>query len=168
FSHNTRLDMLDYFNYGKDTPSRNILGGSSRITANNPSLLSVKVSDIASMDLAVIPLKRDTVLAVIETVATPVPDSHITLYDSSWQALNVQPPRLTTTDFVSASDRRKAAGTELPPFPFYTITFRPEDGAFRFVNTTGGYYDKADSPDGLSLMKSELWMKFDGKKWKQL
>ncbi len=81
---NTRLDMVDYYNSGLATPSANRLQGRSAITSLTPATITVKITDSSSAQIALLPAGRDTIFAVISTVATPGLDSTIKFYDSNW------------------------------------------------------------------------------------
>ena len=84
---NTRLDMVDYYNSGLATPSANRLQGRSAITSLTPATITVKITDSSSAQIALLPAGRDTIFAVISTVATPGLDSTIKFYDSNWAPL---------------------------------------------------------------------------------
>ena len=84
---NTRLDMVDYYNSGLATPSANRLQGRSAITSLSPASLTVKITDSSSAQIALLPAGRDTIIALISTVATPGLDSTIRFYDSNWTPL---------------------------------------------------------------------------------
>ncbi len=80
---NARLDMIDYFASGSDTPSRNKLDGSSRISELNDYSVKIKMTDASDYQLAILPAGSDSLIAVISTVATPAHDSHISFYHRS-------------------------------------------------------------------------------------
>ena len=84
---NTRLDKVDYYNSGLATPSANRLQGRSAITSLTPATITVKITDSSSAQIALLPAGRDTIFAVISTVATPGLDSTIKFYDSNWAPL---------------------------------------------------------------------------------
>ncbi|ROT18674.1 DUF3256 family protein [Muribaculaceae bacterium Isolate-110 (HZI)] len=84
---NTRLDMVDYYNSDLATPSANRLQGRSAITSLTPATITVKITDSSSAQIALLPAGRDTIIAVISTVATPGLDSTIKFYDSNWAPL---------------------------------------------------------------------------------
>ena len=84
---NTRLHMVDYYNSGLATPSANRLQGRSAITSLTPATITVKITDSSSAQIALLPAGRDTIFAVISTVATPGLDSTIKFYDSNWAPL---------------------------------------------------------------------------------
>ncbi len=83
--HNTKLDMIDYFNSGMSTASKNAMDGKSRITAITPAKVEISMTDASSYELALLPTANgDTVVALITTVATPAPDSQMTLFSKDW------------------------------------------------------------------------------------
>lgn len=162
---NTRLDMLDYFNSGMATTSTNTLNGRSKIVRNEPLSLVVEVSSSSTMQFALVTLKSDTLIAVIETVNTPVPDSSIRFYKSDWTEAKAQPEMPTYKSFITKEKKAAVKTATLPDMIFYTIDFDAEHGEFVFLNTTTGYYVAADRPDGVDLMSPSIIMRFDGKKF---
>lgn len=153
---NTRLDMLDYFSSGLATPSPNATRGRARIMLNEPTKLQAELSRDSNIQIALFPAERDTVVAVIETVLTPVADSSVSFYDTSWNLLALAMPSLTPLDFVPESLKKEAAGTELPDVVFGRIDFNPETGCLTVNNTTAGYYAEQDRPEGLALMNTSI------------
>ena len=81
---NTRLDMVDDYNSGLAPPAANRRHGRSAITSLTPATITVKITDSSSAQIALLPAGRDTIFAVISTVATPGLDSTIKFYDSNW------------------------------------------------------------------------------------
>lgn len=165
FDKNSRLDMIDYFNAGvTDRGVRNVFENDSRITDMTDRMVSVQLTPSSSLTLAVVPLKSDSLIAVIETVLTPVPDSSVRFYKASdWTAVSASVPGLN--EFIDSAKRKKAPDAELPPYAFATITYDPEANVFVFTNTTDQYYISADRPDGLDLLYPMVPMRFDGRKW---
>lgn len=162
-AHNTRLDMLDYFNHGLSTASENLVSGRSRLTANAPGRIEVQLTRDASLVIGLLKQKSDTLLVLIETVHTPVPDSRITLYDKNWQPLRRQPSMPDAKAFVA--DAKAARKASLPEITFFRADFDPATGIFTFDNTSAGYYTEYDRPEGLALMRGSLEMLYDGKKF---
>ena len=77
-SHNQRLDMVDYFNGGfSDHREVNSLGGDAWITAISPTSLTVQTANADRVAITLLPSKSDTIIAVVETIATPIPDSSV-------------------------------------------------------------------------------------------
>lgn len=165
FDESTRLDMLDYFNSHMSTSSVNVLHGRSRIVVNAPQKLLIKVSKGSTIELDVIEHKKDSYIAVIETVHVPMAESGIRFYRSDWSELPT-PPLPTYDDFIAKSNRKKTAKLEKPEMIFMAIEYDPEREAFRFKNTTAQYYTEYDTPEAVKLMLPEIYMKYDGKKFK--
>lgn len=162
-----RLDMLDYYNAGVPTPSRNIYGGSARIVAMTPTTVDVQLSRDASMQLALVPVGKDTLVALTHTVLTPLPDSGITFYTKEWKPA-ATPAMPTATDFVAPELRKTASTLEMPDMIFIRAEYDPQRRLFVFNNTTRGYYTLHDIPDGLNFMRTQIEMTFDGKRFKPL
>ena len=81
----TRLDMIDYYNSGSATASKNVMQGQSRITALSPMSVSVSVTSGSECQIALLPMRGDTAIVCIETVMTPTPDSRVSVYDRDWK-----------------------------------------------------------------------------------
>lgn len=61
----------------------------SRILVLNDEYMKIATSSAQTVELKLLyKSKRDTVIAVIETVATPYKDSRLTFYDTKWQKLD--------------------------------------------------------------------------------
>lgn len=161
---NARLDMLDYYRNELPTPSGNVLGGSSKVLRETEGCIEVQLSRDASLSIGLVPVKGDTLVAVIETVLTPVADSGIRFYRSDWTALPSQPAMPSATDFLPQGSK-VPKGTEMPPALYIRADFDPSTGLFNFVNTTAGYYTSTDRPEGLALLRSAVDMVFDGKRF---
>lgn len=123
---------------------------------NEPTKLQAELSRDSNIQIALFPAERDTVVAVIETVLTPVADSSVSFYDTSWNLLALTMPSLKPIDFVPESLRKEASKAELPDVVFGRIDFNPETGYLTVNNTTAGYYAEQDRPDGLALMSTSI------------
>lgn len=165
---NTRLDMLDYFSSGLPTPSPNATRGQARIMLNEPSKLQAVLSRDSNIQFALIPGGRDTVVAVIETVLTPVADSSVSFYDTSWRPLEIVMPSVEPLDFVPAALKKEAAKAEMPDVAFGTVEFNPETGCLTVNNTTAGYYAEQDRPDGLALMSTSIKYVLSGNRLRKI
>ena len=161
---NARLDMMDYFRSTMSTTTANTTGGRSAITALSPKSIMLAISPSTSVQLALVPVKNDTVVAVIETVATPFEDSSVRFFTTSWQELPT-PVMPGYTDFVAPADRKKAAACEAPAM-FFTKAFYDEtNSTFVFTDTSAGYYYTDEKPEVFTHMKPSIRMRFDGKKF---
>ncbi|MBD5361757.1 MAG: DUF3256 family protein [Bacteroides sp.] len=83
-----RLDMIDYFNAGQTDrapmSSRNLR---VKLTELTDTAMTLKAGDVQTISLRLLPAKSDTVIAVIETMATPALDSKLTIYNKEWKPI---------------------------------------------------------------------------------
>ncbi len=54
--HDTKLDMIDYFEGGMSTASKNAMEGKSRITAMSPEKLGIAMSEASEYELCLLPV----------------------------------------------------------------------------------------------------------------
>ena len=80
-----RLDMVDYYNSGQQVAVPNNLVGESQLVELDSTYLKVKSSDSRVVEMLMRRVGKDTVITVIETVMTPVPDSRLTQWNVHWQ-----------------------------------------------------------------------------------
>ena len=80
-----RLDMVDYFNSGKTVAIANNLEGESSLLQLDSAYLKVQTSKNRIVEMRMRTAGKDTVITVIETVMTPVPDSRLTQWNVHWQ-----------------------------------------------------------------------------------
>lgn len=138
--HNKRLDMIDYFNSGMSTPSQNNFGGESRLTALTPSQLKAQMTDASTYEISLLPTaKGDTIVALIVTVATPAPDSRLTLYSkdfsSNLTAATFTKPGLD--EWLTSSGRSNRSDVEaFVPFLLISYSYNPEDKVLTLTNNT--------------------------------
>ena len=80
-----RLDMVDYYNSGQVVAVPNNLAGETRLVELDSTYLKVQTSPVRVVEMLMRKAGKDTVITVIETVMTPVPDSRLTQWNSHWQ-----------------------------------------------------------------------------------
>lgn len=80
-----RLDMVDYYYSGQLVPIQNNLTGESRLLELDSAYLKVQTSGSRVVEMLMRQVGKDTVITVIETVMTPVPDSRLTQWNVHWQ-----------------------------------------------------------------------------------
>ena len=80
-----RLDMVDYYNSGQQVDINNNLMGASRLLELDSIYLKVQTSKSRVVEMRMRTVGKDTVLTVIETALTPVPDSRLTQWNVHWQ-----------------------------------------------------------------------------------
>lgn len=80
-----RLDMVDYYNSGQVVAVPNNLAGETRLIELDSTYLKVQTSGSRVVEMLMRKAGKDTVITVIETVMTPVPDSRLTQWNVHWQ-----------------------------------------------------------------------------------
>jgi hypothetical protein len=80
-----RLDMVDYYNSGQQVDINNNLMGASRLLELDSTYLKVQTSKSRVVEMRMRTVGKDTVITVIETALTPVPDSRLTQWNVHWQ-----------------------------------------------------------------------------------
>ena len=80
-----RLDMVDYYNSGQKVTVSNNLSGESSLIELDSIYLKVQSSKSRVVEMRMRTAGKDTVITVIETVMTPVPDSRLTQWNVHWQ-----------------------------------------------------------------------------------
>lgn len=154
--HNTKLDMIDYFNSGMSTASKNAMDGKSRITAITPAKVDISMTDASTYELALLPTADgDTVIALITTVATPAPDSQMTLFSKDWSA------NLTASfyskpgmaDWLTEEGKANPDEVEgIVPFLLVSYTYNPDTKQLTLTNNTGKFV----SPELFEMVEPSL------------
>jgi hypothetical protein len=84
---NTRLDMIDYFNSGTSIASKNKLDGEARILSLTDKVLRFTMSEVSEYQVVVLKYGKEEIIALIETLKTPIADSRISFYNSRWESI---------------------------------------------------------------------------------
>lgn len=159
-----RADMLAYYRSGLSTATNNILEGKSRISSLDSLSMNVSLSGASELQMAVLPNRGDTVIAIIETVASPVKDSSLRLYRAAdWQPLpDVSLPSMD--DFIPRSHKKELAAVELPTIFFIGIEYDPAQGLFLIRNNSFDNYPSGSRPTAADLMDPVQAYRYDGRK----
>ena len=80
-----RLDLVDYYNSGQQVAVPNNLAGEARLLELDSAYIKVQTSAGRVVEMRLRTAGKDTVVTVIETVMTPVPDSRLTQWNVHWQ-----------------------------------------------------------------------------------
>lgn len=164
----TRLDMIDYYNSNLATPSANKLQGRSRITALNDKALTVQMSPASTNEIFILPAANaDSLIAVIATLATPTPDSHITFYSRDWKPLDTSKyfAKPVLADWLTAEGQKNRSQVEsMVPFLLIGYSWDPASNVLTLTNNTGQFLS-ADIYDTVSsYMLPSLKYHWDGRK----
>ncbi len=162
-----RADMIAYFQNGIKSGVANAFGGKSHITALDSLRLTAQLSDAAKFQVAVIPGKSDTIVAYIETVASPVNDSSISFYrtgrDGSLQRLP-DPVLPSATDYVPKQYRKQLDTVELPSIFFIGIDYDPAQRLFLIYNNSFDNLPAGQHPEAAAIMDKVRAYRYDGRK----
>lgn len=162
----TRLDMVDYYNSGLNTPSANRLQGKSAITSLSPATLTVKVTESSSAQIALLPLGNDTILAVVSTVATPGLDSTLKFYDKTWKQLPADKYFTVPAwkDWVN-SGHDISEVTAYAPFMLASYFIDTDSGTLTATNNLSTFLDEDTYQTLLPALNKSLTYKWNGKRF---
>lgn len=135
----TRLDMIDYFNSGMSTPSRNTMSGNSRITELTPTSLTIEMTKASTYQLVVLPGNN---IALVTTITTPAPDSKMAIYSPDWAnnltAKTFSKP--TLDDWLTPEGKKNKSEVEMNvPFLLIQYNIEPSTGTLTLTNNTSGF-----------------------------
>jgi len=140
--HMTRMDMADYFNSGSPKPSKNSLNGECRINSASDSQVTLSTSDVSSVELSLLPMKSDTIIMVITTLNTPVPDSSVKFYTyPQWKPVSkglFMVPGLDEWTDKDAKIKREDLENAVP-FILAKLSYTPESRQLVLENNLGDY-----------------------------
>lgn len=123
-----RLDLVDYYLNGQTVALQNNLQGTSQFMALDSAYLKLQSSGSKVVEMRLLTAGKDTVIAVIETVMTPVPDSRMSFWNPDWQ-LYVRPGTFFKMpgidDFIVGKMPRdlRARLQDVMAFPIIELTF---------------------------------------------
>ena len=168
-----RLDLVDYYTSGQMVAVANNLEGEARLLEVADDYLKVQTSDCRQVEMLMRMAGKDTVLTVIETVMTPVPDSRLTQWNVHWQRYTSD--RLftmpTIDDFIIGKMPRelRADLQDAMIFPLIRLSFKGE--GHDTIEATHGL-DKFLVPDEYkhyaAYLKTSLNYRFNGLKIKSV
>lgn len=162
----TRLDMIDYYASGTRTASRNLLEGESRIEDMSPMQMKVRMSDVSTYTITILPAGRDSVIAVTADMLTPVSDGYLTLYDHDWEPLDgkcFMAPRLA--EWLRPSARKVMEDIEnLIPFVPATYTIDPASRTLTLTQNLAGLIPAEDYEKVKEYVRPSLTYRWTGSK----
>ena len=162
---NTRLDMIDYFNSGSSTPSNNSMQGASRVTALNDNEMKIEMTDASDYQIVILPAGADSVIAVIQTVATPAHDSHLTVYSVGWEKLAdaFTPPSMD--DWMTDAGRKnKDMVASMVPFVLARYELDPATGVLTVTNNLSEFMSPDVYQMVASYLRDSISYRWDGKR----
>lgn len=168
--NNTRLDMIDYFSVNMTTPSKNNLDGSSRITAMTNESMNISMTAASDYQLALLPTTSgDSLIALIMTVATPAPDSKMTIYESSWKRPAITEKVFTKpslADWLTAEGKKNRSDVEMMvPFMLISYSYDPASRKLTLTNNSRQFLAQEIYEIVEPYMLNTLTYQWNGKKF---
>ena len=166
----TRMDMVDYFNSGQTTASKNFFRGDARIVKADAEQATVALAEVAEAEITLLPKEKgDTMLMVITTVKTPVEDSSVKFYDRNWKeagsGLLTEPGLeewMVQTPTASREDVENAV-----PFMLVKSSYDPATGVLTMENNIGEYLPVESKDLAKGSLRDKITYRWDGKKMKK-
>ena len=168
-----RLDMVDYYNNGQQVAIQNNLAGESRLLELDSAYLKLQASGSKVVEMRMRKVGKDTVITVIETVMTPVPDSRLSQWNSHWQRYTSD--RLfsmpSIDDFIikKMPSELRLDLQDAMIFPLVHLTFKGEN--HDVIEATHGleqFLAPSEYKRFASYLKPSITYRFDGLKIKRV
>lgn len=169
----SRLDMVDYFNNGLAVKSENELGCKMSIRSIDDNMIVWQDDDSIRTTIVMLPeegSRPDTVIMVIRTFLSPVPDSSVKYFidrGDSWARLSDKPfPSPKLKDWIRPEARRSEKSIdEVLPFMLVLTEFDPATNTLVFIDRSREYYADGEVPDELSMLLPELRYEWRGNRF---
>lgn len=163
----TRLDMIDYFEAGATGASHNALGGDSRISSLDDNHISIETSGVSALDINIMSMGRDTVMAVISTLKLPAKDATITMFNSSWNVID--PGKLPSTfnnlDLWLRPEGHRDRALIENAIPFIPVTISLSGDTLTVSHSLAELLANEDLEKVRALVYPSISYSWNGKKW---
>lgn len=94
-----KLDLIDLFNNNLPAKAENVLGGQAEITKKTANDLQIKLTDVSSWQMSLLPTNHDILICCIQTVDAIGKSSIIRFYQSNWHPSKQEVPSPTVDQF---------------------------------------------------------------------
>lgn len=102
---NSRLDMVDLYNYNMTAKSENIFSGLSILQEKSNNFIRIQLTDVCSWELMRLYKENEDIYACIYTLTYPATQSRIRFYAEDWSVEDdVALPQLCLDDFWQTTD----------------------------------------------------------------
>ncbi len=113
-----REDCIDFLNAGMRASVTNRLDGKSELLSLTDNFIELRSSECSTVQMRLLPLAGDTVVAVIKSVCAEACDSRISFYKSNWEPCAVLFVRPPIADFFQSPD---SAARYMPKCDIYLV-----------------------------------------------
>lgn len=161
----TRMDMADYFNSGSQKPSKNVFKGNCCILSASPDQVTVATTDISQAEISLLPMKGDTIIMLITTLLTPVPDSSVKFYTyPQWEPIEKGLFIVPGLDEWTADDNSTPRADLENAVPFILASLTYDIATHRLVleNKLGDYLPREANDIAKGALKQRLVYQWDG------
>lgn len=164
----TRLDMLDYYNSGLDTESTNLMSGHSRITDITDRSMKINLTPASTLQIVSLPAVNREYFALISTIATPAPDSRMTIHSDDWQQTMTdrvfKAPELG--EWLTEQGKKRASEIEaLVPFMLVSYAYDPTAKTLTLTNNSGSFLAREVMDEIGQFLRESLVYQWNGKKF---
>ena len=165
---NARLDMIDYCNSNMTNATENIYGGRSRIVQLSPESLTAQLTDATECQMAILPDGKEGLIAMISTVATPAPDSNMSVFTSDWSrdvtsSVFAKP---AFAEWLTPEGKKHSAEVETTvPFLLVRYSYDPATQTLTLTNNAEEFLGKDVFAPIKNYLSPALKYKFNGKRF---
>lgn len=170
-----RAAMVTMAEQGKKIESENLHGGTAKIDSLSTTYMSVRCSDVKQVELKLlIKGKTDTVIAVVETVQLPAPDSRISFYTTKWKPIPagkcIKNGTPVMTDFIKNGTPSSVVADVMShiSFPIIKLTFGTTDGALVASQQMEKFLYRDEYAKIRPYLTDSITYRIDGTKLKRL
>lgn len=138
-----REDCVDFIAAGMRANVTNRLDGKSELLSITDNFLELRSSEYSTVQMRLLPLAADTVVAVVKSVCAEACDSRISFYKKNWEPCPVSFERPPIAHFFVSPD---SAALYLPKCDIYLVrlTLSPTDETIVAEYTMPAYMNEED------------------------
>ncbi len=161
----TVLDMYDYYSAGDARASQSLTADPVRITAADSMSVSIKLGNYTAYQVALLPARTDTMVMVVETISSSIPDSKVSFYDTNWMPAKgklFSEPMLS--DWLTPLGRKsRQLVEEKLPCLFVSYAYDPATSVLTLSNNSAAYFTDEEYGSLAPLLRESITMKWNGK-----
>ncbi len=171
---NTRLDMIDYYDYGSTVASKNRFEAPCRVTSisADSTAMNISIGNVTEVTLQLLPYGKKEIVMMIYDVKTPTVDSQVSFYSTAWQQLDAD-KLLGDTSLqawlASKVDRATMADIEnAVPFVMYKATYDASSKQLTLTNEFADYLPALELAKVQAYLRDKLVYRWNGSKFQQI
>lgn len=146
---NDKADFIDFMDSDMEAKIKNVLDGTSRMTALSSNYLYVQMTKNSSLQMKLLPYKDTYLIALIKTVYGPAGDSKLHIYDSKWERFDgsflFQKPTLNDffklDSFLADKSDSKLIDIKAVDVSLVQLSFNAENTNIKVQLNSLGYLD---------------------------